>query len=35
VIGQQTLSGAASVPPVVAVGTVFVVTDDAKLLALR
>lgn len=35
ILGQQELSGAASVPPVVAAGTVFVVTDDAKLLALR
>lgn len=35
VLGQQDLSGAASVPPVVAGGTVFIVTDDGKLLALR
>jgi outer membrane protein assembly factor BamB len=35
VLGQQELSGAASVPPIVAGGTVFVVTDDGRLLALR
>ena len=34
-IGQQKLSGPASVSPVVADGTVYLVTDDAKLLALR
>ncbi len=35
VLGRQDLSGAASVPPVVADGTVYLVTDDATLLALR
>jgi outer membrane protein assembly factor BamB len=35
ILGRQPLSGAASVPPVVADGTVFVVTDDGNLLALR
>jgi outer membrane protein assembly factor BamB len=35
IIGQQPLSGAASLAPVVAGGTVFVVTDDGRLLALR
>ena len=35
ILGRQELSGAASVAPVVADGTVFVVTDDANLLALR
>jgi len=35
IIGQQPLSGAASLSPVVAGGTVFVVTDDGRLLALR
>lgn len=35
ILGEQELSGAASVPPIVADGTVFVVTDDGKLLALR
>jgi outer membrane protein assembly factor BamB len=35
ILGRQPLSGAASVPPVVADGTVFVVTDDGSLLALR
>ncbi len=34
-LGQQPLSGAASLAPVVAGGTVFVVTDDGRLLALR
>jgi outer membrane protein assembly factor BamB len=35
ILGHQTLSGAASLGPVVAGGTVFVVTDDGRLLALR
>jgi outer membrane protein assembly factor BamB len=35
IIGGQPLSGAASLGPVVAGGTVFVVTDDGRLLALR
>jgi outer membrane protein assembly factor BamB len=35
ILGRQELSGAASLGPVVADGTVFVVTDDGRLLALR
>ncbi len=35
ILGQQDLSGAASLGPVAADGTVFVVTDDGRLLALR
>ena len=35
ILGQQPLSGAISVVPPVAGGTVFVVTDDANLVALR
>jgi outer membrane protein assembly factor BamB len=35
ILGQQHLSGAASLRPMVADGTVFVVTDDGRLLALR
>lgn len=35
ILGRQSLSGAASVPPVAAEATVFVVTDDGSLLALR
>jgi outer membrane protein assembly factor BamB len=35
ILGRQKLSGAASLGPVVAGGTVFVVTDDGRLLALR
>ena len=35
ILGQQELSGAASLGPIVAGGTVFVVTDDGRLLALR
>ncbi len=35
VIGKQALSGAASLAPVVAAGTVYLITDDASLLALR
>jgi outer membrane protein assembly factor BamB len=35
VLGEQKLSGAVSVPPVVAMNTVFIVTDDATLVALR
>ena len=35
ILGTQTLSGAASLAPVVAQSTVFLVTDDGMLLALR
>ncbi len=35
ILGRQTLSGAASLGPIVANGTVLVVTDEGKLLALR
>jgi outer membrane protein assembly factor BamB len=35
ILGRQELSGAASLAPVVAGGTVFVVSDDGRLLALR
>ncbi len=35
VLGRQELSGAGSVAPVVADGVVYVITDDATLLALR
>jgi outer membrane protein assembly factor BamB len=35
IIGQQRLSGAASLAPIASEGTVFVVTDDGRLLALR
>jgi outer membrane protein assembly factor BamB len=35
ILGEQRLSGAASLGPIVAGGTVFVVTDDGRLLALR
>jgi outer membrane protein assembly factor BamB len=35
IIGEQELSGPASVAPVVAQGTVFVITDSARLVALR
>jgi outer membrane protein assembly factor BamB len=35
ILGRQTLSGAASLGPIVADGTVFVVSDDGRLLALR
>jgi len=35
ILGQQELSGKASLGPVAAAGTVFVVTDDGRLLALR
>jgi outer membrane protein assembly factor BamB len=35
ILGQHPLSGQASLGPVVADGTVFVVTDDGRLLALR
>ena len=35
VLGRQELTGAASVAPVVADGTVYLITDDATLLALR
>jgi outer membrane protein assembly factor BamB len=35
ILGRQPLTGVASLPPVAADGTVFVVTDDGNLLALR
>ena len=35
ILGKQDLSGAMSVAPSVAGGTVFVITDDATLVALR
>jgi outer membrane protein assembly factor BamB len=35
IIGRQELSGAASLAPVVVDGTVFVISDDGRLLALR
>ena len=35
ILGRQKLSGAASLAPVVAADTVYVTTDDGKLLALR
>jgi hypothetical protein len=35
ILGRQDLPGPASVSPVIAAGTVFIVTDDASLLALR
>ncbi|MEJ0019156.1 MAG: PQQ-binding-like beta-propeller repeat protein [Acetobacteraceae bacterium] len=35
ILGRQKLSGAASLGPIAAEGTVFVVTDDGRLLALR
>ena len=35
ILGRQDLSGAASLGPIVAEATVFVVTDDGRLLALR
>jgi outer membrane protein assembly factor BamB len=35
ILGRQELSGAASLGPIVVAGTVFVVTDDGRLLALR
>ncbi len=35
ILGRQSLSGALSVAPSVAGGTVFVITDDATLVALR
>ena len=35
ILGQQDLSGKASLGPIAAAGTVFVVTDDGRLLALR
>jgi outer membrane protein assembly factor BamB len=34
-LGRQTLSGAASLGPVLAGGTVFIISDDGRLLALR
>ena len=35
IIGRQPLCGAASLGPIVVEDTVFLVTDDARLLALR
>jgi outer membrane protein assembly factor BamB len=35
ILGRQELSGAASLAPIVVDGTVFVVSDDGRLLALR
>ena len=35
IIGRQGLSGKASLGPIAAAGTVFVITDDGRLLALR
>src|SRR5271165_1579864 len=35
VLGQQKLSGAAAIGPVVVAGTVFIVCDDGRLMALR
>jgi outer membrane protein assembly factor BamB len=35
ILGRQKLSGAASLAPVVVDGTVFVVSDDGRLMALR
>jgi outer membrane protein assembly factor BamB len=35
ILGRQALSGAASLAPIVADGTVFLVSDDGRLLALR
>jgi len=35
VLGKQELSGNASLGPIAAAGTVFIVTDDGRLLALR
>ncbi|MBO0883685.1 MAG: PQQ-binding-like beta-propeller repeat protein [Mycobacterium sp.] len=35
ILGRQQLSGAASLAPIVAGGTVFIVSDDGRLLALR
>ena len=35
VLGEQELSGPAVLPPIVAAGTLLVLTDDAKLIALR
>ena len=35
VLGRQELPGPAMVPPVVAAGTIFVVTENAQLLAYR
>lgn len=35
ILGRQKLSGAASLGPIVVEGTVFMVTDDGRLLALR
>jgi hypothetical protein len=35
ILGQQELAGPASLAPIVAGGTIYVVTDDGKLVALR
>jgi len=35
ILGQQGLSGAAAMGPVVVAGTVFIVCNDGRLLALR
>jgi outer membrane protein assembly factor BamB len=35
ILGQQALTGPASLAPIVAGGTIYVVTDDGKLVALR
>jgi outer membrane protein assembly factor BamB len=35
VLGRQKLSGAASLGPILAAGTVYIITDDGRLLALR
>jgi outer membrane protein assembly factor BamB len=35
ILGQQSLSGSASMGPVVVAGTVFIVCDDGRLIALR
>ena len=35
ILGRQPLTGAASVPPVAADGTVFVICDDGNMIALR
>jgi outer membrane protein assembly factor BamB len=35
ILGRQNLSGNASLGPIAAAGTVFVITDDGRLLAVR
>jgi hypothetical protein len=35
ILGRQRLSGKASLGPIAAAGTVFAITDDGRLLALR